>query len=139
MRTAITFRPSLLGAGVFNNTFLHRKDFNRLLKQSTEGYPVSDIYDDSDGNTVLEFALAGFSKEELTVKVNPEMRRITVKGELGDGAGNRKIAKRSFQKTYVNYDSMLDLSNVSAKYENGLLRVTIPTKEMTTVFTLDID
>ena len=138
MRSMINFRPSVLGGSVFNDTFLHRKDFNRLLKQSTEGYPVTDIYDDDDGNTVLEFALAGFSSDELDVEVNPEMRRLTVRGNSNGSDGHRRIAKRNFLKTYVNYDNLLNLNGVEANYENGLLRVVIPLQEEAQSFSVAI-
>ena len=55
--------PSLLGMnvvdGLFDSFFV---DFPRHLKQTTQGYPVADIYRNDDGNTVMEFALAGFSQ-----------------------------------------------------------------------------
>ena len=130
MSNVLDFRPSLLGRGVFDDLFLYRKDFKRLLQQSTEGYPITDIYDDESGNTILEFALAGFAKEELSIDIKPEDNSVVVKAaSSSDASGTRRIARRSFEKTYVNYDSHLDLKRLSADYENGLLRLTIPPKE----------
>ena len=44
--------PSLLGMnvvdGLFDSFFV---DFPRHLKQTTQGYPVADIYSDDDGNS----------------------------------------------------------------------------------------
>jgi HSP20 family molecular chaperone IbpA len=88
---------------------------------------VADIFTDDDGNTVMEFALAGFSKKDLQVDVKPEKQTITVAANVegGDNSG-RRIARRAFQKTFVNYDSNLDLASASASFENGLLRITVP-------------
>jgi len=125
-----TYRPGLLGSGVFDDVFDNFfTDFPRHLRQTTSGYPVTDIYNDENGNTVMEFALAGFSRSDLNVDVQPERRSITVSATSSDNLdseASRRIAKRNFQKTYVNYDDNLDISNVSAIFENGLLTITVP-------------
>ena len=123
--------PSLLGMnvvdGLFDSFFV---DFPRHLKQTTQGYPVADIYSDDDGNTVMEFALAGFNRDELNINIQPDKKSITVSAENNieneNNISARRIARRSFKKTYVNYDNNLDLTNTSAHFENGLLTVTVP-------------
>jgi len=130
--TAITLhRPSLLGRNVFDDAFdAFFSDFPTLLRQTTQGYPVSDIYQNEKGDTVMEFALAGFSKKDLAIEVKPEKRSITVRAESksDDQESNRRIARRSFEKTYVNFDNNLDLTCVSAEFENGLLCITVPVR-----------
>ncbi len=124
-----TIRPGLLGRNVIDDVFdSFFVDFPRHLKQTTQGYPVADIFRDDDGNTVLEFALAGFKKEELSIDIRPDKRSITVaaNSDIDEGDNSRRIARRSFTKTYVNYDNNLDLTNTAASYENGLLTVTVP-------------
>ena len=126
-------RPSLLGRNVFDDVFdnFFRSDFPTHLRRSTEGYPVADIYGDNDGNTVMEFALAGFTKSDLMVDVQPEKRSITVSADATtdeDSSPSRRIARRSFKKTYVNYDDNLDLTSASASYENGLLTIKVPSR-----------
>ena len=129
--TLTTFRPGLLGRGVFDDVFdrMFFNDFPHHLKKSTQGYPVADIYRDGDGNTVMEFALAGFAKEDLRIEVKPEHRSITVSAHSEmDPDDGRRIARRNFQKTYVNYDDNLDLAGANASFQNGLLSVTVPTR-----------
>ena len=122
-------RPSILANTVFDG-FLNNliQDFPSHLKQSTQGYPVADIYSNEDGSTIMEFALAGFKREEISVDVKPDTRSITVSADPGgqDGDAQRRIARRSFTKTYVNYDNNLDLSASTAEFNNGLLRLVIP-------------
>ena len=82
MNTAITRRnatfPGLLGRSVFDDIFdSFFTDVPTYVQKSTQGYPVADIYSDAEGNTVMEFALAGFTREELTVEVKPEKRTLT--------------------------------------------------------------
>ena len=129
----VNMRPGLLGRSVFDDVFdgLFDGEFPRMLRQSTQGYPVADIYRNDKGDTVMEFALAGFSKDELSIDIQPDKRSITVRAQSNIDEGdesNRRIAGRSFEKTYVNYDNNLDLSAIAAEFENGLLRVTVPTR-----------
>jgi HSP20 family molecular chaperone IbpA len=124
-----TIRPGLLGRNVLDDVFdSFFVDFPRHLKQTTQGYPVADIFRDDNGNTVLEFALAGFKKEELSIDIRPDKRSITVaaNSDIEEGDNSRRIARRSFTKTYVNYDNNLDLSATEAAYADGLLTVTVP-------------
>jgi HSP20 family molecular chaperone IbpA len=119
---------------------LFSDSFPTMLRQSTEGYPVADIYRNDGGDTVMEFALAGFNKEELSIDIQPGKRSITVKASSSssEGADNRRIARRSFQKTFVNYDDNLDLTNASAAFENGLLTVMVPQRPEVTPLQLEI-
>jgi len=129
-----TTRPSLLGNSVFDtifNDFFGDDQFANHLTQSTKGYPVADIYTNDNGATVMEFALAGFSRSELSIDVQPERRSITVSAQSsdeGEAQNSRRIARRSFTKTYVNYDDNLDLNLAEARFENGLLTVTVPAR-----------
>ena len=128
MNAIAIHRPGLLGHKVINEMFdSFFSDFPSHLKQSTQGYPVADIYRDDDGSTVLEFALAGFKRKELTIDVQPDKRSITIKGTADeDNLKRSRIARRNFEKTYVNYDDNLDLTQASASFENGLLSVRVP-------------
>jgi len=131
MTTLTTYRPSLLGRGVFDDIFDSMLDFPALLNRTTQGYPVADIYREDNGDTVLEFALAGFSREDLSIEIKPEKNSIEVSAahpaNENDDA-QRRIARRSFTKKYVNYDNNLDLNATTAEFENGLLRLVVPTK-----------
>ena len=134
--------PSLLGRSVFDDIFgAISADFPNMVRRTTSGYPVADIYTNDKGSTVMEFALAGFSKEELSVEVKPEDNTITVSAQtlLEEGeVESRRIARRSFKKTYVNYNNKLDLSAVKAEYVNGLLTVTVPQTPEVAPLTVEI-
>ena len=135
-------RPGLLGNRVFNNIFneLFDNDFSRHLQESTQGYPVADIYRDDDGSTVLEFALAGFKREELSIDVKPDKRSITVTGTAQDQNEKRKrIARRNFSRQYINYDDNLDLTKTRASFEDGLLTVKVPQRPELKPLSIDIN
>ena len=133
--------PGLLGRTVFDDIFdSFFTDVPTYVKQSTTGYPVTDIYSDEDGNTVMEFALAGFSRDELTVDVKPEERSLTVAAtsSTDEGKTERRIARRSFQNTYVNYNDDLDLSKSAATFKDGLLSVVVPRRPDAEPLSIDI-
>ncbi len=140
MTTLTTYRPNLLGRGVFDDIFDSMLDFPQLMQRTTQGYPVADIYKNDDGSTTLEFALAGFDKNELSVEVKPEERTITVSAQSDTATQTqRRIARRSFKKTYVNYDNNLDLTAAKADYENGLLTISLPTRPEAQAINVKID
>ena len=39
---------------------------------------------------------------------------------------NRRIARRSFKKTFVDYSNKLSLADSDATFEDGLLMITVP-------------
>ena len=139
--TLTTYRPSLLGRNVFDDIFDTMLDFPQLMQRTTQGYPVADIYREDDGDTVMEFALAGFSKDDLSIEIKPEKNSITVsanRGNTTDRERQRRVARRNFYKTYVNYDNNLDLGATTAEFENGLLRLVVPRREEAKPLTIDI-
>ena len=139
MTTLTTYRPSLLGRRVFDDIFDSMLDFPTLMNRTTQGYPVADIYQE-DGGTVMEFALAGFSKENLNVEIKPEKNSVTVSAEspVGENGSSRRVARRGFSKTYVNYDNNLDLEQSTANFENGLLRLVISRRTENEPLTIEI-
>jgi HSP20 family molecular chaperone IbpA len=132
-RFALTHVPALLGNGAIDRLF---EEFFQnpepYVKQTTNGYPLTDIYKEEDGSQVIEMALAGFSKEDILI--NTEANKITIsadgsklKGQLAEN--RRRIAKRAFKKSFVDYHNTLDFGNSNATFENGLLRIQIPLRD----------
>ena len=132
-RFALTHVPALLGNGAIDRLF---EEFFQnpepYVKQTTNGYPLTDIYKEEDGSQVIEMALAGFSKEDILI--NTEANKITIsadgsklKGQLVEN--RRRIAKRAFKKSFVDYHNTLNFGNSNATFENGLLRIQIPLRE----------
>ena len=141
MNAIAIHRPGLLGHKVINQVFDNFfSDFPNHLEASTKGYPVADIYRDDDGSTVLEFALAGFKKKELSIDIQPDKRSITITGKANEEKTKRqRIARRNFTRTYVNYDDNLDLSSAKASFVDGLLTVRVPQRPQVKPVSIDIE
>ena len=151
--TTFTLRaPDILGRSAFDHIFTNFfKDPDMLIKQSTEGYPLTDLYNDEMGNQIIEMALAGFSKDQINIEVvdnkisinssiykDKKQRQLEfeaafenleeskVEKSAGEGRRHRRrIAKRDFHKVFVDYDNQLDLENCEASFVDGLLKIVI--------------
>jgi HSP20 family molecular chaperone IbpA len=151
--TGLTIRtPSIMGRNVFDQIFDHFfSDHHTMIKRSTDGYPLTDIYKDSDDNQVIEMALAGFTKNDISITIQENKITIRHDGKVDDTVGSssnydvevktkpqRRIAKRAFSKTFVDYQNNCNLAESIATFENGLLRIIIPNNVADVPIKIDI-
>lgn len=95
----------------------------------TNGFPKGDLFLE-DGKAVVEFGLAGYSKDQLSVKVHDRTLSISASKckKDDDSKESRTLARRSFTKEIV-FNNSFDLQNAEVSYVDGLLRVVIPKLE----------
>jgi molecular chaperone IbpB/HSP20 family protein len=99
-------------------------------------YPPANIIMKDDKSMVFEFALAGFSEEDIELEFRGDYMVLsaTVPQEHRDTEGLHYLKKRlklkdvTEQKYYVPEDKY-DRENAGAEFKNGLLTVTVPSKE----------
>jgi molecular chaperone IbpA len=98
----------------------------RGLWDNNPNYPPFDTYKDGE-NTILEFALAGYSKENIEVLVENSTLKVSAKKENKSQTENythKGIALRSFEKKFA----LSEYAVVnSAHYKDGILRIEIGT------------
>lgn len=97
-------------------------------------FPPCNIYQDEEDNLVYEFALAGYSKDEISLSYKDDY--ITLKSnradvEEKDGKkkkvyAQRGIKCRNFSTSYYVPLSKYDVSKLKSTLKDGLLKVTIP-------------
>ena len=88
----------------------------------TSGYPPYNIYKNKD-TYVLELAVAGFAKEDLTISVKE--LTLTVEGELStpqEEALHKGIATRDFKQEFALAEYIVVKG---AELKDGLLRITL--------------
>tara|TARA_R100000008_G_scaffold67532_1_gene44609 strand:+ start:210 stop:635 length:426 start_codon:yes stop_codon:yes gene_type:complete len=95
---------------------------------SLPNYPHSDCWVDDDCNKLwLRFALAGYAKENISVKASKNILRITAKGEAEN---NVKFVHHGISKKDVdfslNIDEAFDLKKAKTDFIDGLLTIVIP-------------
>ena len=143
--TGLTLRasvPALMGRTSLDQLF--ETFFTNPMPQidkTTQGYPLTDIYKDGDGNQIIEMALAGFEKEDISIQCGPN-KTLIISSEkmegISPGREGRRIARRRFKKSFVDYYNQLDFEKSTATFENGLLRVSIPPVEQEEYATITI-
>ena len=125
--------------------------FNGAQAQWTNGQksgsvPVN-IHESKDGYH-LEFNAAGRNKEDFKVEVEKGLLTISFEsketatkaneteakaGETAPKVDDYKTVRREFSvssfKRSFNVDDKVDVDNIQAKYENGILKVYLPKKE----------
>lgn len=109
--------PLLLGFDEFERML------ERVAKTSSEGYPPYNIEQVGDTGLRITLAVAGFSKEDLSVTI--EENQLIVRGRSGaDDDGRvflyKGIAARQFQRSFLLADG---IEVVGADLERGLLHV----------------
>jgi molecular chaperone IbpA len=102
--------------------------FNSQVQSGNSNYPPHNIVKYSDDTYAIEVAVAGFSKEEITVEVDQD--QLTIKG-IKDRPNvdtgqieylHRGLAARDFEQTYTLAEYMIVRG---AKVENGMLQIDI--------------
>lgn len=116
-------------------------DFNReLLNWGNSNYSststtVPSVNIKEDGDTFeVEVAAPGMSKDDFKITLDGNLLTISsAKEEKNEEKrGNytrREFSYQSFQRSFELHRDVVDQDNIEARYENGLLRLTIPKKE----------
>jgi HSP20 family protein len=81
----------------------------------------------------LEFNVPGRKKEDLKISVDKNILTVSFESKEETADENRKQIKREFTlqpfKRSFTLDDKVIADNIAARYENGLLILTIPKKE----------
>jgi HSP20 family molecular chaperone IbpA len=105
----------------------------RLLERSARGagdsYPPYNIEELEDGRLRITLAVAGFSKDELSV--TEQDHQLVIRGLKAESEGktflHRGIAARQFLRSFVLADG---IEVIAAALENGLLKIDLARKQV---------
>ena len=122
-----SFMDDFFGKDLFNWENLNYSDTNTTLpsvniKETPEEYKV-------------EVAAPGMKKEDF--KIELDGNNLSIRSEKSAETTDEKEGKysrrefsyQSFQRNFNLHRDVMDVENIQAKYENGLLCLTIPKKE----------
>jgi len=100
-------------------------------------FPPSNIYMTDDKSLIFEFALAGYTEDNINLEFKGDYMIFSAKvnEEHREEEGNIRFFKRRLkfkdiddQRYYVP-DDKFDRENVKASFKNGILKVIIPPRE----------
>ncbi|HRF25984.1 MAG TPA: Hsp20/alpha crystallin family protein [Ferruginibacter sp.] len=103
----------------------------KSLRENVLHFPPVNITE-KENAYLLEIAAPGYEKQDFQVKVDDKMLHISVektdeKTETTDKMVRREFSKRSFKRSFT-IDEKIDAQNISARYENGILKLELPRK-----------
>jgi HSP20 family molecular chaperone IbpA len=101
----------------------------RTARTAGDSDPPYNIEASEDGGIRITLAVAGFSREELSV--TEEDRQLVVRGRQAEAEGktflHRGIAARQFLRSFVLADG---IEVTAAALENGLLKIDLARKQV---------
>lgn len=96
--------------------------------------PVTDIFTEDDKQLTVEVHLPNFTEKEVEVDVHE--RAMTIKAEHHETEEDKKkrhyLVRESSQSFYrsISLPKQADENNIQAHFNNGVLKVTVPFKEL---------
>lgn len=103
---------------------------------STQGttLPAVNLKETAE-NFVVEMAAPGMKKEDFKVELSNNLLTISSEHKNkheekeGDKYTRKEFSYQSFQRSFQLSREAVDAENIQAKYENGVLHLTIPKRE----------
>jgi molecular chaperone IbpA len=94
------------------------------FNQNTAPYPHFDVIKVDDKNYVLEMALAGYSKDSISVTVDSNI--LTVEGGSKEDSPKNYVRKGIAKRHFIKKMQVSDhLQCEKAKFENGMLSISL--------------
>lgn len=107
--------------------------FDDFISSRKEQHMKCDIYE-KGGDYHIEMDIPGFNKEEISVETKDGYLTIKAekKNEETEEDNDKNYIRR--ERTYGKYERSfylgdLDEDKIDAKFENGMLKITVPKKE----------
>lgn len=120
----------------FFNDFFNRDwmDWtNRNFSNTNTTLPSANIKESADGYEV-DMAAPGFEKKDLKIDLNNGVLTISSEKKVenetkkGQEFTKREFSYQSFSRSFT-LPNTVDSEKITAKYDNGILKVVIPKKE----------
>ncbi len=129
--------------GLVNDIFSDMPmNFGNAFRTDTLNFPPVNIVEKNDAY-LLDVAVPGMDKADFNVKLDGDMLTISAdkkeeSTEEKEKYVRREFSHRSFKRTFTLDDARIKAANISARYENGILKVTLPKKDEVKAVTKEI-
>lgn len=119
--------------GIFNDLFGDFETSNPNFGLNRNGTQIPVNIEEKEGAFEVSLLAAGRNKENFGLNVENQVLTISYNDEKGNEAVNQKMLRKEFStynfKRSFNLDEKVNTDAISARYENGILYVTLPKKE----------
>ena len=107
-------------------------NFGKSIREDVLYYPPANIIEKND-SYMVELAAPGMEKADFIVKLDGKILTISTEKKTEAAAENEKIIRKEFSyksfKRSFTLDEKIDATNITARYENGILKLELPKKE----------
>lgn len=123
--------PSLLSDFFDNDKFFNTPWFNKDFSQTLPAVNVKE----NGKEFGVEFAAPGFKKSDFKINVDQDQLTISAEKEDEKNESNERYTRKEF--SYNSFSRSFTLpqnvntDNIDAKYHDGILKLSIPKKEVT--------
>lgn len=108
---------------------------------SSLNFPAVNIFETND-DYELEFNVPGRKKEDFKITVDKSILSVSFEKKEEQKEENKKFIKKEFSaqsfKRSFTLDEKINADDINAKYENGILHLTLPKKEEVKVLPKEI-
>jgi HSP20 family protein len=106
--------------------------FGKSLREDVLHFPPVNIVEKNDFYHI-ELAAPGMEKADFNVKLDGKTLTISTEKKEEKSTENEKLIRKEFSYKSFNrsftVDDKIDAANITAKYENGILKLDLPKKE----------
>ena len=130
--------PTLLNTDFFGNESLWSDLFNdQFFNSGMENKLPSVNVIENTNEFMIEVAAPGLKKDDFKVEVEGDLLTISSEKEVQNEEEKENYRRKEFSYNYFSRSFRLPenlvTENIDAKYENGILRLALPKKEVTLV------
>ncbi len=106
--------------------------FGKTMREDVFGFPPVNIRENADAYQ-LDIAAPGLEKSDFNLNLDKNILTVSTEKKEENKEENPKFIRKEFSykafKRSFTVDEKIDATNISAKYENGILKVALPKKE----------
>ncbi len=128
--------------GLFNDIFNDLPaTFGKTFREDVFSFPPVNIVENA--NTYqLEVAAPGLEKADFVIKLDGNLLTISSEKKTAQTTETEKVIRKefgskSFKRSFT-LDEKIEANAIEAKYENGILKLNLPKKEVAKVTTKEI-
>ena len=106
--------------------------FGKSIREDVLHFPPANIIEKNELYQI-ELAAPGLEKADFNVKLDGKVLTISAEKKTETATTNEKLIRKefgykSFKRSFT-LDEKIDAANISARYENGILKLELPKKE----------
>ncbi|MBC7867357.1 MAG: Hsp20/alpha crystallin family protein [Gloeobacteraceae cyanobacterium ES-bin-316] len=105
----------------------------KTFREDVLNFPPVNIIEKAD-SFLVELSAPGFEKADFIVKLEGNLLNISTERKEEKTAETDKMIRKEFSyrtfKRSFTIDDKIDVENIVAKYENGILKLELPKKEI---------